>query len=55
MGFKNIYISRHVTFDKYLAYNKFKNRPVEDPEETEVPRIQDTNMNNATQEEDQEI
>ena len=30
-------------------------RDLLEPEETEVPRIQDTNMNDATQEEDQEM
>ena len=50
-GFKKIDISRYVTFDEDSAYNKSKKRPIEDPEEIEVPRIQDTTMNNATQEE----
>ena len=36
-GFKNIDISRDVTFDKDSAYNKSRKRPVEDFEETEVP------------------
>ena len=54
-GFKKIYISRDVTFNDDSAYNKSKKRPAEDPEETEVPRIKNTTMNDATQEEDREI
>ena len=54
-GFKKIDISRGVTFDEDSTYIKSRKRPVEDPEETEVPRIQDTTMNDATQEEDREI
>ena len=54
-GFKKIDISRDMTFDEDSAYNKSRKRPVEDPGEAEVPRIQDTTMNDATQEEDQEI
>ena len=54
-GFKNIDISRDVTFDDDSAYNKSRNRPAEEPEETKVPRIHDTTMNDATQEEDREI
>ena len=38
-GFKKIDISRDVTFDKDSAYNKYRKRPVEDPEETKAPRI----------------
>ena len=37
------------------AYNKSRKRPVEDPEEVEAPIIQDRTMNDATQDEDQEI
>ena len=37
------------------AYNKFRKRPAEDPEETEIPRIQDTTMNDATEGENREI
>ena len=44
-----------MTFDEDLAYNKSRKRYVEDPEEIEAPRIQDTTMNDATQDEDQEI
>ena len=51
-GFNNIDISRDVTFDEDSAYKKSRKRPAEEPEETEVPRIEDTTMNNATQEED---
>ena len=53
--FKKIDISRDVTFDEDLAYNKSRKRPAEEPIETEVPRIHDTTMNDATQEEDREI
>ena len=53
--FKKIDISRHVTFDKDLAYNKSRKRPAKEPEEIEVPRIHDTVMNEETQEEDQEF
>ena len=52
LGFKNIDISRDVTFDEDSSYNKSRKRPVEDSEEIEVPRIQDTTMTDATQEED---
>ena len=55
LGFKKIDISRDVTFDKDLAYNKSRKRPVEDPEETEAPRIHDTTMNEEIQEEDREF
>ena len=54
-GIKKTNINRDLTFDKDLAYNKSRKRPVEDPKETEVPRIQDTTMYDATQEEYQEI
>ena len=54
-GFKNIDISRDVTFDEYSSYNKSRKRPVEDPEEAEAPKIQDTTMNNANQDEYKEI
>ena len=55
LGFKNIDIIKDVQFDKDSAYNKSRKRPVEETkgtEEIEVPRIHDTTMNNATQEED---
>ena len=37
--FKNIDISRDVTFDKYSANIKSKKRPAEEPKETRAPRI----------------
>ena len=40
--FNKIDISRDVTFDKDSDYNKSRKRPIEDSEETELPRIQDT-------------
>ena len=54
-GFKNINISRDVTFDEDSAYNKSRKRPAEEPKETEAPRIHDTTMNEEYQEEDREI
>ena len=51
-GFKKIDISRYVTFDEDLAYNKSRKRPVEDSEETKVPSIRDTTMIEETLEED---
>ena len=54
-GFKKIDICRDITLDEDSAYNKSRKRPVEDLEETKVPKIQDTTMNDATQEEDREI
>ena len=53
--FKKIDIRRDVTFDEDSTYNKSRKRTVEDSEETKVPRIQDTTMNNANKDEDQEI
>ena len=50
LGIKKIDISRDVTFDEDSAYNKSRKRLVEEPEETKVPRIEDTTMSNATQE-----
>ena len=47
--------SRDVTFDEDSTYNKSRKRIIEDPKETEAPRIQDTTMNYITQEEDREI
>ena len=55
LGFKKINISKDVTFDEDLAYNKSRKRPAKEPIETEVPRIHDTTMNDATQEEYREI
>ena len=54
-GFKKIDISKDVTFGEDSAYNKSRKRCAEEPEETKVPRIQDTTMNDATQEDDREI
>ena len=51
LGFKKIDITRDITFDEDSAYNKYRKRPVEDPEEIEAPRIRDSTMNNATPEE----
>ena len=53
--YKKIDISRDVTFDEDTAYNKSRKRPAEDSEEAEVevPKINDTIMNEETQEEDQ--
>ena len=51
--FKKIDINRDVTFDEDSTYNKSKKRPIIELEETRVPRIQDTTMNEATIEEDQ--
>ena len=53
--FKKINLSRDVTFNEYSAYNKSRKRPVEDSKEIEVPRIQDTTMNDANQDEYREI
>ena len=49
-GFKKINIRKYVTFNEDLAYNKSRERPVEDSEETEVPRIQDATMNDEDRE-----
>ena len=50
-GYKNIDISRDVTFDEDTTYNKSRKRPAKEPEETEAPRVHDTTMNKETQEE----
>ena len=50
--YKKIEISMDVTFDEDIAYNKFRTRPTEEPEEAEAPIIHDTTMNEETQEED---
>ena len=50
-GFKNIDISRDVTFDEGIAYNQSRKRPAEEAE-AEVPRIHDTIMDEEAQEED---
>ena len=47
--------SAEKTFDEDSTYNKSRKRPIEELEETEVPRIQDTTMNDANQDEDREI
>ena len=54
-GFKKIYISRDVTFDEDIAYNKSRKITTEEPEELEAPRIHDTTMNEEIQEEDREF
>ena len=54
LGFKNINISRDVTFDEDSPYNKSRKRPAQEPEEIEVPRIHDTTMNEEIQEEDRD-
>ena len=54
-GYKNIDISRNVTFDEDTSYNKYKKIPAEEPEEAEAPKIHDTTMNEENQEEDQEF
>ena len=55
LGFKKIDISIDVTFNEESSYNKSRKRPTKDPKEPEAPRIQDTTVNDATQEEDREI
>ena len=57
-GYKNIDISRDVTFDEGIDYSKSKKRPTEEPEEAEVevPKIHDTTTNKEDQElEDQDF
>ena len=44
-GFKNIDISKDVTFDEDTAYKKSRKRHVEEPKEAEVPIIHYTTMN----------
>ena len=53
LGYKNIDISRDVTFDEDTAHNKSRTIHAEELEESEAPRIHDTTMNEETQEEDQ--
>ena len=55
LGFKNIDISRDVTFDEYSAYNKSRKRLVEDSEGIELTRIPKTTINEANPEEVREI
>ena len=54
-GYKNIDISKDVTFDEDSAYYKSRKMPIEDIKEPEVPRIWDTTMNEATLEEYREM
>ena len=42
-------------FDEDTSYNKSRERPAEEPEEAEAPRIHDTTMNEEYQEEDWEL
>ena len=44
-GFKKIDINRDIKFDEDSSYKKYVKRPIEEPIETEVPRIHDTTMN----------
>ena len=53
--FKKIDISRDVTFDEDTTYKKSRKRPVEDHEETEVPRIPNTTINEENLEENREM
>ena len=55
LGFKNIYISRDVTFDEDSSYIKSRKKPAEEPEEKREPRIHDTIMNEEIQEQDREL
>ena len=54
-GYKKIDISKDVTFDEDIAYNKSWKKPVEEFKEAEAPKIHDTTMNEETQEEDQDF
>ena len=54
-GFKNIDISRDVTFHEDSAYNKSRKRPTEELEEIEALRTHDTTMNEEYQEKYREI
>ena len=54
-GFKKIDISKDITFDEDSTYNKSIKSPVEDSEETKVPRIHNTTINEANPEEDREM
>ena len=54
-GFKKINISRDITFEEDSAYNKSRKRLVEDSEETKVPIIQYTTMNDENKDEYREI
>ena len=48
-------MQKDTKFNEDSTYNKSIKKPAEEHEETEVPRIQDTTMNDANQDEDQEI
>ena len=48
-------ISRDVTFDEEIAYNKSRKKPAEESKEVEAPRIHETTMNEEDQEEDREF
>ena len=54
-GFKNIDISKDVTFNEDSAYITSRKSSAEEPEEAEAPRIHDTIMNEETQEEYREF
>ena len=54
-GYKKVDITRDVTFDEDMAYNKSRKRPAQEPEESEAPKIHDTTMNEEIQEEDREL
>ena len=54
-GFKNIVISKDVTFDEDIVYNKSRKKPAGESEEAEAPRVHDTTMNEEAQEEDREF
>ena len=55
LGYKNIDISKDVTFDEDTAYKKSRKKPDEEPEEEEAPRIHDATMNKETKGEDKEF
>ena len=50
--FKKINIRKDVSFDEDSAQNKSRKRLVEDSKEIDVPRIQNTTMNDTNQDED---
>ena len=54
-GYKNIDISRDVTFDEDTACNKSRKRPAEEPKEEAAPILHDTTMNEKAQEEYREF
>ena len=55
LGFKKIDINKDVAFDEDSAFKKSIKLPIEYITEPEVPRIQDTTMNEETPKEDREI